>query len=42
MPRHGALKRIGDEWLIVQYELTMSIPNDLLESVAKEIRRAAR
>lgn len=36
----GVLKRVGDKWLIVQYQLTMPLPNDLLESVAKEIRRA--
>lgn len=36
----GVLRRVGDAWLIAQYHLTMPVPNDLLESVAHEIRRA--
>ncbi|MFO0872468.1 MAG: nuclear transport factor 2 family protein [Phycisphaerales bacterium] len=37
----GVLRRVGDQWLIAQYHLTMPVPNDLLESVAHEIKRAA-
>lgn len=38
----GVLRRCGDRWLIAQYHLTVPVPNELLESVAAEIRRAAK
>ncbi|MBL0921273.1 MAG: nuclear transport factor 2 family protein [Phycisphaerales bacterium] len=34
----GVLVRRGDAWLITQYNLTVPIPNDLLEEVAGMIR----
>ena len=34
----GVLRRIGDEWRIVQYHLTIPIPNDLAGQVVKLIR----
>lgn len=34
----GALRRDGDQWRIVQYNLTIPIPNDLADDVASMIR----
>ncbi len=36
----GVLRRIGDDWRIVQYHLTIPIPNDLAGQVVKLIRGA--
>jgi hypothetical protein len=38
----GVLRRSGDEWRIVQYHLTIPIPNDLAGPVVKLIRAAKR
>lgn len=34
----GVLLRLNDEWKIVQYNLTVPIPNDMLADVARDIR----
>ncbi len=34
----GVLLREGGEWKIAQYNLTVPIPNDLMEDVAKQIK----
>jgi hypothetical protein len=34
----GVLRRIGKEWRITQYHLTIPIPNDLADTVVKMIR----
>lgn len=34
----GVLLREGGEWRIAQYNLTVPIPNDLMEDVAKQIK----
>jgi len=34
----GALTKIGEEWKVTQYNLTVPIPNDLLRPVANQIR----
>jgi hypothetical protein len=38
----GVLRREGDAWRVVQYDLTIPIPNDLALEVAERIRRHAR
>ena len=38
----GVLRREGDAWKIVQYNLTIPIPNALAEDFAERIRREAR
>jgi hypothetical protein len=37
----GVLLRIGEEWKIAQYNLTVPIPNDMLADVARDIRKRA-
>lgn len=34
----GVLRREGDAWRFVQYHLTIPVPNDLAEAVAKQVR----
>lgn len=36
----GVLVRSGDRWLIAQYNLTVPVPNDLMDGVVKMIREA--
>lgn len=38
----GVLQREGGRWKIAQYNLTVPIPNDLMENVAKQIRAATK
>jgi ketosteroid isomerase-like protein len=38
----GALRRIGAEWKIAQYNLTIPIPNDLAKDVVRQIREMNR
>lgn len=37
----GVLTRAGDDWRIAQYNLTVPVPNDLLDEVVSMIRKAA-
>ncbi len=34
----GVLVKAGDDWTIMQYNLSMPIPNEMIEDVAKRIR----
>lgn len=34
----GVLTRSGDDWLIAQYNLTLPVPNELIDDVVKQIR----
>jgi hypothetical protein len=36
----GAMRRVGHEWKIVQYHLTIPVPNDLAGAIVKMIRAA--
>jgi ketosteroid isomerase-like protein len=38
----GVLRRIGGEWKIAQYNLTIPIPNDLATSVVAMIRQGSK
>jgi ketosteroid isomerase-like protein len=38
----GVLRREGGAWKVVQYNLTIPIPNDLAEDVAAQIKRHAQ
>ncbi len=35
----GTLRRIGETWKIVQYDLSIPIPNDMAESITAQIRK---
>ena len=37
----GVLRKIGDQWKIAQYNLTLTVPNDAAEEVVKVIREQA-